>query len=160
MSDAKSVARHVNDKSIIRFLSNLPYPYTEKDAKDWLKKKATEYKLKKPAGIVFAIEIDSEAVGSIGLHDVVHKHKAELGYWLGKKFWGRGIMTDAVKRVSEFGFKNFKLRRIYAKVYLSNRGLVRVLEKNGFKLEGIAKKEARKDGKFIDAYIFARVRRD
>jgi ribosomal-protein-alanine N-acetyltransferase len=67
-------------------------------------------------------------------------------------------MTDAVKKVADFGFKELKLRRIYAGVFLFNKGSARVLEKNGFKLEGISKKEVKKDNKFIDAYIFAKVR--
>lgn len=81
-----------------------------------------------------------------------------MGYWLGQKYWGGGIMTDAVKDITSFGFKDLKLRRIYAKVYPFNKGSMRVLEKNGFKLEGIAKKETKKENKFIDAHIFAKVR--
>ncbi|HLM83672.1 MAG TPA: GNAT family N-acetyltransferase [Candidatus Bathyarchaeia archaeon] len=158
MSDAKSVAFHVNDKAIIRNLSNLPYPYSLKDAKDWLKTKAGDYRQKEPAEIVFAIEIDGEAVGSIGLHKIVRGHKAELGYWLGKKYWGGGVMSDAVNKVVDFGFKKLNLRRIYAKVYSFNKGSMRVLEKNGFKFEGIAIKEAKKRNRFIDAHIFAKVK--
>lgn len=85
-------------------------------------------------------------------------HKAEMGYWLGRKYWGGGMMTDAVKSIVSFGFKNLKLHRIYAGVFLFNKGSARVLEKNGFKLEGISKKEVKKDEEFIDAYIFAKVR--
>jgi len=98
MNDAKSVALHVNDKLIIRYLSNLPFPYTEKDAKDWLKKKVSEYKQKKPSSVVFAIEIDGEAVGSVGLHSIAHEHKAEIGYWLGKKILGWGNNDRRSKR--------------------------------------------------------------
>lgn len=158
MSDAQPVQKHVNDKSVIRSIANLPYPYTLKDAKDWLKKKDDEHHQKEPRNIVFAIEIDGVAAGSIGLHEIIRGHKAELSYWLGREFWGGGIMTDAVKKVAYFGFKELKLRRIYAGVFLFNKGSTRVLEKNGFKIEGISKKEVKKNDKFIDAYIFAKVR--
>ena len=158
MSDMESVRKHANDKGVSRNLASLPHPYTKKDAKFWLGKQAKLQRQKNPGEIVFAIEIDGEAVGSIGLHKIVRGHKAELGYWLGKEFWGGGIMTDAVREITNFGYKNLKLRRIYAGVFLFNKGSARVLEKNGFKLEGIAKKEAKKGNKFIDAYIFAKVK--
>lgn len=157
MSDAESVAKHANDKAISRNLSSFPDPYTEKDARFWLGKKIKLQRQKNPQDIVFGIEINHQIVGSIGLHDIKHRHKAELGFWLGREFWGGGIMTDAVKKVANFGFKDLKLRRIHAGVLLFNKGSVRVLEKNGFKLEGVSKKEVKKDEKFIDAYIFAKI---
>ena len=158
MSDAESIRNHANDKGIARNLSTLPHPYSKKDAKWWLGKQIKLQRQKNPENIVFAIEIGDRAVGTIGLHKIKRGHKAELGYWLGREFWGGGIMTDAVKKVVGFGFKDLKLRRIYAGVFLLNKGSARVLEKNGFKLEGISKKEIKKDEKFIDAYIFAKVK--
>jgi [ribosomal protein S5]-alanine N-acetyltransferase len=158
MSDAQSVQKHVNEKAIIRNLSNLPYPYALKDAKEWLNRKGQQYRQKEPDEIVFAIEIYSEAAGSIGIHKIVRGHKAEIGYWLGRKYWDGGIMTDAVKKVVEFGFKDLKLRRVSAIVYSFNKGSMRVLEKNGFKFEGVAKKDIKKNDKFIDAHVFAKVR--
>jgi len=158
MSDADSIRKHANDKSVSRNLASLPHPYTKKDASFWIGKQVKLQRQKNPENMVFAIEINGETVGSIGLHKIKRGHKAELGYWLGREFWGGGIMTEAVKSMVNFGFKNLKLRRIYAGVFLFNKGSVRVLEKNGFKLEGISKKEVKKDEKFIDAYIFAKVK--
>jgi [ribosomal protein S5]-alanine N-acetyltransferase len=158
MSDAESIRKHANDKAVSRNLSSLPHPYTKRDANFWLGKQVKLQRQKNPENIVFAIEINEEVVGSIGLHKIKRGHKAELGYWLGREFWGGGIMTDAIKDVVKFGFGNLKLRRIHAGVFLFNKGSARVLEKNGFKLEGISKKEIKKDEKFIDAYIFAKVR--
>lgn len=158
ISDAESIRKHANDKAVSRNLATLPHPYTQKDATFWIKKQIQLQRQKNPDDIVFAIEIENQVAGTIGLHKIKRGHKAELGYWLGREFWGGGIMTDAVKSVAKFGFRNLKLRRIYAGVFLSNKGSVRVLEKNGFKLEGISRKEAKKDNKLIDAYIFAKVR--
>ncbi|MCX6766423.1 MAG: GNAT family N-acetyltransferase [Candidatus Moranbacteria bacterium] len=158
ISDVGSIRKHANDKTVSRNLSSLPHPYTEKDARFWIGKQIELQRQKNPENIVFAIEIGNQVAGTIGLHKIKCGHKAELGFWLGREFWGGGIMTDAVKDVVNFGFKNLKLRRIYAGVFLSNKGSARVLEKNGFKLEGISKKEVKKDNKFIDAYIFAKVR--
>jgi RimJ/RimL family protein N-acetyltransferase len=158
ISDISSIIKHANDKAVSRNLSSLPHPYTKKDANFWLGKQIKLQRQKNPDDIVFAIEIDGKAVGSIGLHKIKRGHKAELGYWLGREFWGCGIMTDAIESVVNFGFKKLKLRRIHAGVFLFNQGSARVLEKNGFKLEGISKKEIKKDDKFIDAYIFAKVK--
>jgi [ribosomal protein S5]-alanine N-acetyltransferase len=158
ISDTESIKKHANDKNVSRNLANLPHPYSKKDANFWIKKQIRLQRQKDPEEIVFAIEIENQAVGTIGLHKIKRGHKAELGYWLGRYFWGGGIMTDAVKTVTRFGFKNLKLCRIYAGVFLLNKGSARVLEKNGFRFEGISKKEVKKDRKFIDAYIFAKVK--
>jgi [ribosomal protein S5]-alanine N-acetyltransferase len=158
LNDADSIVVHANDKDLARNLATLPHPYSKKDANQWLGKQVKLQRGKNPDDIVFAIEINGKAVGSIGLHKIKRGHKAELGYWLGREFWGGGIMTEAVKSVVNFGFKDLKLRRIHAGIFIFNKGSARVLEKNGFKLEGISKKEVKKDNKFIDAHIFAKVK--
>jgi len=160
MGDAKSVIKYAGDKLIARNLPNLPHPYTKKDAKWWLTRQINFRRQKNPEEVVFAIEINGEAVGSIGLHKINYKHKAELGYWLGREYWGRGIMTNVVKKVVNFGFRDLKLNRIYARVFLSNKGSARVLEKNRFKCEGIANKDIKKGNKFVDAYIFAKIKKE
>lgn len=158
MSDAKSVARHANDKIISRNTSNIPYPYSLKDARQWLKKVAKEYNKKNSSDVVFSIEIDGEAVGAIGLHKIIHGHKAELGYWLGREYWGGGVTTEAVKKVTGYGLKKMRLRRIYASVFSFNKASIRVLEKNAYKLEGISKKESKVGNRFVDSHIFSKVR--
>lgn len=158
MNDVDSVVKHANDKDIAKNLSTLPHPYTKKDAKKWISRQVDLQKQKNPADVVFAIEIGGEAVGSIGLHRIALDHKAELGYWLGRKYWGGGLMTEAVKQVTNFGFRKLKLRRIWAGVFPFNKGSMRVLEKNGFKFEGVSRKEVKKGSKFLDVHVFAKVR--
>jgi RimJ/RimL family protein N-acetyltransferase len=104
------------------------------------------------------IEIEGEVVGAIGLENTEKDHKAELGYWLARKYWGGGIMSQAVEEVVNFGFKDLNLKRIYAKVYSFNEGSKKVLEKNGFTQEGYLKKEAKKGNKYIDAFLFAKIK--
>ncbi|MCX6744803.1 MAG: GNAT family N-acetyltransferase [Candidatus Parcubacteria bacterium] len=120
MTDAQDVARNINDMAIIRCLALNIYPYKLKDAKIFLKRHLLEEKKKNPDSQSFVIEINGEAVGSIGLHKIVKGHKASIGYWLAKKYWGQGIMTKVVKLVTAFAFKQYKLKRIYARVYLFN----------------------------------------
>jgi RimJ/RimL family protein N-acetyltransferase len=156
--DAESIAKHANNKTVSKNTSTIPHPYGLSDAEDWIKEKLIQYKVKNFADVVWAIEIDGEACGAIGLHKIREGHKAEVGYWLGEKYWGQGVMTEAVKLINQYGFKMFKLKRIYAFVYLFNEGSKRVLEKSGFNLEGILKKHAKKGNKYIDAYLLAKIK--
>lgn len=162
--DEKSLVENINDKNVSKFMLNIPYPYKPKDAKkwinNWLKRKKQN---KKDFGFVlninssFALDIDGNVVGGIGLNNI-EKHKAEIGYWLGKEYWDKGIMTEVVKLVTNFGFKRLKLRRIYAYIFIRNKASIRILKKNGYKCEGLLKKHHLKKGKFIDVLLYAKVK--
>ncbi len=155
--DEKSLLENINNKKIYRNTLNIPYPYTSKDAKEWIAKNLKEAKKKISTRIKFVIDIGGGVAGSIGLVKT-REHKAEIGYWLGEKYWNKGIMTEAVKLVTRFGFKKMKLKRIYAYVYPFNKASMRVLEKTNYKFEGILRKDVKKDNKFMDDYLFANVR--
>lgn len=155
LSDAASIVKHLNDYQVSRNLSSVPFPYGLKDAKKWLRKKV---KSKGDKTLSLLIEIEREAVGGISLDGIKKGHEAELGYWLGRQHWGKGIMTGAVKAITKHGFKKYKLRRIQAHAYHFNKASMRVLEKNGFKLEGFLRKAFKKDGKILDGYIFSKVK--
>jgi len=114
---------------------------------------------KKQANIVFGIEIDGGIVGAINMHRIVPGHKAEIGYWIGKEYWGRGLMSKVIKEVVSYGFRELKLKRITAKVFPFNKASMRVLEKNHFKFEGILKKEEKKGNKYLDTHVYAKVRK-
>ena len=156
--DEWSLQKNINNRKIYRTTSGIPYPYTLKDAKKWIAKNLKEEKKKNPQMINFAIEINGEAAGSVGLGSIKDGHKAEISYWLGEKYWNRGIMTEAVRLVTKFGFEKLKLVRIYGRVYIFNPASKKVLEKNGYQSEGILRKDAKKDDKFIDCYLLANVR--
>src|SRR5690606_12348842 len=85
-------------------------------------------------------------------------HKAEIGYWLAKPWWGRGIMTAVVGKACEYAFSRWQLVRITAHVFESNIASARVLEKNGFEFERLLRKHHLKDGRFLDSRLFALVR--
>lgn len=157
MSDKYSLAKHLNNKKVTNNLAVVPYPYNLKDARKWLTKTVRESKSKKVNNIHFAIEINDEAVGSIGLHKI-HDRKAEVGYWLAEKYWGQGIMSESLKIITKYGFDKLKLVRIFAHVYCYNPASKRVLEKAGFDVEGLLKKDAYKNGKNIDHWLLAKVK--
>jgi [ribosomal protein S5]-alanine N-acetyltransferase len=156
--DELDIAKNINDKTISRNTAAIVYPYKLKDAKSWVAKCLKEEKKKDAEVAVFAIVIDNEVVGAVGLHDIKKSHKAEIGYWLARKHWGKGIMPEAVKIVTDFAFKKLKLKRLYAGVYSFNPPSMRVLEKNGYKLEGIHQKDIKKEGKLFDKHLYAKVK--
>lgn len=152
LKDAPALAKNINDKITSRNAETIPYPYTLKDARNWLKKISRNDKL-----IDFAIDINGEVIGAIGIL-LITNHKAEIDYWLARRFWGQGIITCALKEVTRFGFDKLKLKRIFAYVYSFNRPSMRVLEKNHYRLEGILRRDVKKGKKFYDTYLFAKVR--
>jgi [ribosomal protein S5]-alanine N-acetyltransferase len=96
-------------------------------------------------------------LGGIDLNNI-KEHKAEIGYWLGKDYWGQGIMTEAVRLITTYGFEKLGLRRIYAHVFVFNKASMTVLKKAGFKYEGKLRKHAKKGDKFLDSFLFAKVK--
>jgi len=155
--DEKSLIKNINNPTIARNTLRIPYPYKLKDARWWINHNLKLNRRKKKHEINFAIEISGEAVGGIGL-EKIWQHCAEIGYWLGEKYWRQRIMTKAVKLVTEYGFRKFKLRRIYAFVFLFNKASAGVLKNAGFKYEGRLRKNTKKGTKFLDTLLFAKVK--
>jgi RimJ/RimL family protein N-acetyltransferase len=154
--DEPSLARHANNRKIwLNVRDRFPHPYTLAAAEEWVAKASAA----KPQ-TQFAIEVSGEAAGGIGLflQQDVERYSAEIGYWLGEAYWGRGIATAAVQRFTDYAFEAFGLCRIYASVYVSNEGSIRVLEKTGYQLEGRLRQAAVKDGQVVDGLLYATVR--
>ena len=151
--DEESLVANINNKDIYDRTLRIPYPYTTQDAKDWIAKN----ELEDPTGVGFVIDIDGKVVGGIGI-SAIQDGEGELGYWLGEQYWGQGIMSEAVKQMTEYGFEKLGLQRIYVHVFLFNDASKRVLEKNDYISEGIIKNNTIKDGKQIDEYRFYKLR--
>ena len=156
-SDIINLQKNANHKEIYRYTLRIPYPYTLKDARNFIKRDLRFQKAKKKTVINFAIEIKKEVIGGISI-EIIEGHKAEIGYWLAKKDWNKKIMTKAVKEVSNFIFKKLKLKRIYAYINMHNKRSLKVLKNNNFQREGLLRKFAFKDGKYIDTYIYAKIK--
>lgn len=155
LSDAKTMARLADNKNIWdNVRDRFPHPYTEKDASVFIEGQREDEDEK-----VFAIELDGEFCGCIGLifQKDVYRKSAEIGYWVGENFWGKNVATEALSQLIEYAFKNLELNRLYAGVFEYNRSSMRVLEKNGFQREGLFKKAVFKNGKFWDEYRYALV---
>ncbi|HFA48323.1 MAG TPA: N-acetyltransferase [Bacteroidetes bacterium] len=153
MNDLDNLVKYANNFNIAKNLTNLfPYPYKEENGKQFIGM-ATEPELPN----VLAIDINGEAVGSIGVHpqkDIMCKN-AEMGYWLAEPFWGKGIMTRAVVQMVEYGFKHWDINRIYARPFGTNTASQKVLEKAGFMLEHRFEKTVFKNGEYLDELYYA-----
>jgi len=157
-SDLDSYHKNINDRLIGRNMRNVNYPLSMKEARAHLKELMQKNASRPKTFDLFVIEINEECAGIISLGQITINHKAKIGYWLGSKYRGRGIMTDVVKRMTKYWFKKFSLKRIEAYVVIFNKGSARVLEKCGYRLECITKKNRLKNGKYYDEYQYAIIR--
>lgn len=153
MDDLDTLVRYADNFKIAENLTDtFPHPYFEENGRAYIA--MTEQH--RPTQI-FAITLDIELVGSIGIfpqHDIFKKN-AEMGYWLAEPFWGKGIMPVAVRLMVEYGFKTWDLNRIFARPFGRNIGSQRVLEKAGFTLEARFEKTIFKNGVFEDELVYA-----
>ena len=158
IEDAPALAVIINNKKIMDNLRDgLPFPYTRKDAEDFIKfllyaEKDTQY--------VYAICVDGNPVGSIGVHrkDNIHRLTGELGYYIAEPYWGKGIATEAVRQICSYVFEDTDIVRIFATPYVFNESSCRVLEKAEFQFEGILRKNAIKNGQMLDMKMYALVK--
>lgn len=151
-SDLTSLVKYANNYNIARFLTNqFPHPYTEKDGRNFISNVANN----NPAN-VFAIEVNGEAAGAIGIfpQSDIHEKTAEMGYWLAEPFWGNGIATRAIVKMVEYGFQTFDITMIFARPFSTNSASQRVLEKAGFVCEARLKNALYKNGVYMDELIY------
>lgn len=153
--DAASLAIHADNRKVwINLRDRFPHPYTLAHARAFI-----EAALAAVPETSFAVAVDEAAVGGIGftLHEDVERVSAEIGYWLGEPFWGRGIMTEALRTVTAHAVGTHDLTRVYAVPYEWNPASFRVLEKAGYVCEGRMRRSAIKDGRVIDQMLYAYV---
>lgn len=153
--DAPSLARHGNNRKIwLKLRDRFPHPFTVESGAWFIEKSVAE------GARSYAIEVDGEAVGGIGIHprDDVERLGGEIGYWIGETYWGRGIATSAVRLLTEWALTETELVRVFALPFAMNTASCRVLEHAGYALEGVLRSAVIKDGKILDQAVYARVR--
>ena len=156
--DVDAIARYANNRKVWRNLRDLfPHPYHREDAAKFIAIiEATDPET------AFAIANEQEAVGVIGftIQSDVLRRTAEIGYWLGEPFWGKGIATRALVAVCRLVFSTSDIVRLTAPVFAWNLASARVLEKAGFVREGVMRSAVIKDGEITDQLIYGRLRKD
>ena len=151
-SDKSNLVKLANNIKIWNNLRDaMPYPYKESDA-DFFINLTQNVKPQQH----FGIESDGEFVGVISIEKQsdIYSKSAEIGYWIGEPFWGKGIATHAVRQIIKYGFENLEVERIYTGVFENNIASMKILKKNGFLEEGIFKKAIYKNEVFMDEYRF------
>ncbi|MGH7129529.1 MAG: GNAT family N-acetyltransferase [Planctomycetaceae bacterium] len=158
-SDRAACVAHLNEsEEFHRFTLTIPYPYTEADFEWWMGRRIEERR-GQPPSVSWAIrETRGTLIGACGLKAIVPGHQAEIGYWLARPYWGRGVTTAVVQALCGFAVRELELVRLTAHVVAENAASARVLEKNGFQCEGRLRKHVLKDGQFLDSRLFAWVR--
>jgi len=171
--DEPALIRHLASQLVYNTTLNIPHPYTEADAYFWIRKRR-EAAAQLGCESTFAIrQANGELIGAVGADEMegavprvkkpststvvvttFKSHRAEIGYWLSPEFWGAGITTNAVAAFVWYAFTEFELTRLTAHVFSHNTASARVLEKNGFKLEGTLREHFLKDGTLLDAHVY------
>jgi RimJ/RimL family protein N-acetyltransferase len=152
-ADLDSLVLYANNRHIwINLRDRFPYPYTRSDGRRFIREAR-----KMDPETFFAIAVDGLAVGGIGfvLHSDVERVSAEIGYWLGEPFWGKGIVTEALIAVTQLAIERHGLTRLFALPFAFNAASCRVLEKAGYALEGRLRRSAIKDGTIVDQFQYA-----
>lgn len=156
--DIPALATIANNRKIWKNVRDrFPSPYKMEDTEQFI-----ELHTQSSKESTFAIRFDRTLCGVCGIHSMedVYRHTAEIGYWLGEPYWGKGIASAAVQILVRLGFQEMGLMRIQAAVFNYNPASMRVLEKNGFQLEGIMKKKVFKDGKFHDEHLYSLIKQE
>ena len=151
--DATSLSKYGNNRTIFDNMTDgFPSPYTIEKAKKFI-----AYANESNPPSILAIELNGEAIGGIGLHQQadIQRKNAELGYWIGEPFWGKGIISQSIQLMVAYGFEQFDINRIYARPFGTNIGSQKALEKAGFMLEAHLKDTIYKNEQYIDELIYA-----
>jgi [ribosomal protein S5]-alanine N-acetyltransferase len=155
-ADAESLARHANDCGVWENLRDrFPHPYALADAESYIAHTAA-----RSVQTSFGIIVDDQAIGTIGLMlgDDIARQSAEVGYWIGREFWGRGIVVEALRAITRHAFETLSLDRVFAVPFATTTRSARVLEKAGYVKEGVMRHSAVKDGKLLDQLLYAAYR--
>lgn len=154
-ADAMSIYNQIGDKEVSQY-TFIPYPYKLEDAYDYIKFSQSARRKKTAYNYGLEQKKTRRIIGGIGLENIDWTHRrGEIGYWLAKPFWGRGIMVEAIELMLAFCFRNLGLHRVHAQVFPPNAASIRVLEKTGFTCEGLIREGSMHRGEYVDAYLYA-----
>ncbi|MCX6286575.1 MAG: GNAT family protein [Bacteroidetes bacterium] len=158
-SDVHSLIKYANNKAIAGNLRDaFPFPYTHKDALRFLEMAVSN----DPHLLILAIDSKGEAIGSVGatLKQDVYRKNMEIGYWLAEPFWGKGIITEVIRKFTAHLWLTYDIHRIYAEPYADNSASRKALEKAGFRCEAIFKQNVIKNGAYLDSCIYSVLREE
>jgi RimJ/RimL family protein N-acetyltransferase len=155
-ADAAALTAIANDPTIGVFLRDFfPHPYVLTHAQEFINVVVRNTRLHSWG--IFEQQVLGGVI-SLTQQEDIYRHTAEIGYWLGTPFRGRGIMTEAIGLVCRYGFSQLSIIRIYANVFEHNIASQKALLKNGFEIEGIRKKGVIKNKELVNEYVLAKLK--
>jgi len=159
-ADKEALIKWLQERAIFETTLRIPFPYEPEHADEWIDFCLNDSDMSRLPVFAAIRDKDGLLIGSIGLEKAQASSTkiAEIGYWLAKPYWGRSIITQAIKSMCDFGFDQLYLERIYATVFTYNPASKRALEKCGFKYEGLLRKHKDKNGILLDSYVFGLLR--
>ena len=150
--DEKRIAELANDKTISEF-THVPYPYDLAKAREFIKK--SNERMKKKEEYHFAITLNDDFIGTIGIIDIVKRDNyGETGYWLGKPYRGQGYVSEACKLILDFSFKKLKFHKMVIMCAKENKGSKKIIDKMGAKFGGVLRAHGFVGGKYKDMLYY------
>ena len=150
LEDAQDIQRLAGAREVASTLSNMPHPYEDGMAEEWIHSSCEKFEKDEAVTFAITLKTDSSFIGGIDIRPEQKNENGELGYWIGKPYWGNGYATEAAKAVVTHGFEALKLNRIYAYYVRRNLASERVLEKIGMRYEGCQRQHIKKWNNFED----------
>lgn len=160
VNDAGDVHRLAGDFAVADTTLAIPHPYEDGMAERWIATLPEEFAAGRQVVLAVADRATAALIGAIGLILRPEHSRAELGYWIGRPFWGRGYATEAAGAMLRYGFETLGLHRLYACHFARNPASGRVLEKVGMQREGIARAHAQRWNRFEDLVQYGILREE
>ncbi len=155
-ADAPALARAISDRRVIATTLAIPFPYTLKDADEWIARQAEGLRTGKMVNFAVTLRTDGTLIGGIGFSSVSSAHRrAEIGYWIASRFWNQGYCTEAGRAALGYAFRVLKLQRVYATHFPRNPASGRVMQKVGMKREGFLRRHVCRRGRYEDLVSYA-----
>ena len=153
-ADAEQVQRLAGDRAVADTTLNIPHPYEDGMAEKWISNHRDWFERGEQAVFAITLRSDGTLIGAVGLRIEREDQRAELGYWIGRPYWGQGYCTEAARAVLGFGFQQLGLNRIYARHFIRNPASGRVMQKLGMSHEGRLRQHVRKWDAFEDLELY------
>lgn len=161
LADATAIQQYASNRQIADTTISIPHPYPDGEAEKYISKQIVEQKQGRSVTFAITLKLESDLIGIVGLRDIEKEHfAAELSYWLAVTAWGKGYMSETLQPLLRFGFETLSLNKIYAYHMVRNPASGKVLQKNGFTLEGLLKQRVKKWGKFEDVRLLSILRHE
>lgn len=158
MDDAPTVDKYVSEKAIAATTLNIPHPYTQEMAEEWIGTHKEAFENGQAVRFAITLRDSGKLLGAIGLEITAAHERAEIGYWIGKPHWGKGYCTEAAIAVLQHGLDSLGLERIFATHFGKNPASGRVMQKAGMKHEGRLRHHIKKWGEFEDLEMYSILR--